>query len=240
MNPAIDSSQKPRPDAAVYDPSCRRAETGSYWQWSNVKLNARWNRIAECVNKGWPAGSVINGTNKRWYGALRTSSGDCWVYRLYAAGRDRFGRDGRYFFALAQFPVSDVVAVARVAGLFDYFDNERSLPLKTESLSKAWPDAAPDSLLRTISEDLGSSEEVGHWGIDDSGRMVCFMREDPFGAADQAKPSGTEVDGGAPSKQPILPKPSPRPGEGRKGRKPMIALLAAAVLAMVLVLVLVL
>lgn len=235
MNLALDSYEQSLPEAAVYDPSCRRAETGSYWQWSNVKLDTRWNRIAECINQGWPAESAISDQSSRWYGTFRTSSGECWIYRLYAGGRDRFGRDGRYFFALVRLQSKDVAAYARVAGLFDYFDGERSLPLKTKNLSEGWSDAVPDQLLKAIYEILDGCQEVGHWGIGDSGEMIRFLNEDPLGEVDCATPLKMKAEGEPPSMQPTRPKAAPPLAERRKNKKFMIVFAAAAIALILLI-----
>lgn len=174
------SSSKIWLEAAAYDPSCRRADTRSYWQWSNVPLGAHWDRVAECVNKGWPSMCQFTGSGARWYGVLATGGGEFWIYRIYAGGRDSFGREGRYFFVSVLLQSKKDLLNPKVAGLFRYFDTERGLPLNTDPLNEGWVDAEPDEILRIISKKLDSQRSLSHWGIADGGHITVFSKISPL------------------------------------------------------------
>lgn len=163
-----------QPEAGVYDSSHRRADTASYWQWTNSGLGEQWERAAEWVNMGWPTRFELKDLSARWYGVLFTDPCDFWVYRVFAAGKDRFGRDERYFFVLIRLRSTEEILSPQVAGLFSYFDAERGLPLKTEPLDHGWQEAAPDDILEAIREELGRGGRTGHWGMDAAGRTTLF------------------------------------------------------------------
>jgi hypothetical protein len=163
-----------RPEAGVYDPSHRRADTASYWQWTNSGLGVRWDQAAEAVNMGWPAKGELNDRSAHWYGVIFTDPSDFWLYRVFAAGKDRFGRDERYFFVLIRLRSPKDVLGRQVGGLFSYFDGERGLPLKTEPLDNGWQDAAPDEILEAINDELVRGGHTGHWGMDAAGKMTVF------------------------------------------------------------------
>jgi hypothetical protein len=127
----------------------------------------------------------------------------------------------------------DVAASARVAGLFDYFDGERSLPLKTKNLSEGWSDAVPDQLMGVINENLESFLEVGHWGIGDSGEMIRFMKEDPFGPVEPPAVQPPPLKKTTPPKL-RPPKPIPPLAGDSKNKKFTIGFAAAAVIALIL------
>ena len=163
--------------AAVYDPSFRRPETSSYWQWQCGQFGRDWDDVAESVNQGWPARHEIENPGSKQYGCVSTPDSGFWIYRLYAAGKDRFGRDGRYFFVLVRVTSSEEALSPRVAGLFRYFETERGLPLRTEPLDQGWDVAAPDEILRAIVEEHGRGRSERHWGIDEGLQITVFERE---------------------------------------------------------------
>jgi hypothetical protein len=173
----MNSIPKDFPEAAVYDPSHRCSDTGSYWQWTNGELGQIWDGAAECVNQGWPVKCDFSDQSWRWYGVIFDHPGNFWLYRLFAAGKDRFGRDGRYFFVLVRLQSAEDILSPRVAGLFRYFDAERSLPLKIHPLEHGWPDASPDEILEAIREELNCAQSAGHWGMDDSRGILRFTTE---------------------------------------------------------------
>jgi hypothetical protein len=178
---------------AVYDPSNRRADTTSYWQWSNVPLDPTWDFVADQVDRGWPGRVEVSGREASWSGLVALRNNGCWIYRLYAAGKDHFGRDGRYFFILVHLGASEDIVSCQVAGLFNYFDGERSLPLTTKPLEDGIPEAVPDQIFLTIMKMLEGGHEAGHWGVDQSGGIICFKKEDPIEDLDQSStrhPSG--------------------------------------------------
>lgn len=160
-------------EAGVYDPSLRRAETSSYWQWSTGPAGKDWALAAERVNTGWPAGGGLFNVESKWYGFIAAGEGKCWIYRIYAAGRDSFGRQGRYFFVILRLNQQDLLSPA-VAGLFQYFDSERGLPLRTQPLDQGWPGAAPDEVLEALGREVQQGRVDGHWGIDDQMQVTVF------------------------------------------------------------------
>lgn len=168
------------PEAGVYDPSHRRADTASYWQWTNSGLGEQWEQAAEWVNLGWPSSFELKDRSARWYGVMFSDPCDLWVYRVFAAGKDRFGRDERYFFVLIRLRSTEEILNPQIAGLFSYFDAERGLPLKTEPLDHGWQDAAPDEILEAISEEFVRGARIGHWGMDAAGRMTVFSEDKPI------------------------------------------------------------
>jgi hypothetical protein len=160
-------------EAGVYDPSQRRAETSSYWQWTTGPAGKEWTLAAERVNTGWPASGGLFDLESKWYGFIAAGEGKCWIYRLYAAGRDSFGRQGRYFFVLVRLDEGNLLS-PEVAGLFRYFDSERGLPLRTQPLDLGWPEAAPDDVLKALEREVSNGRVDGHWGIDDQLRVTVF------------------------------------------------------------------
>ncbi len=189
-----------RHEAGVYDPSHRRADTASYWQWTNSGLGPRWDQAAEDVNMGWPAKGELNDRSALWYGVMFTDPGDFWLYRVFAAGKDRFGRDERYFFVLIRLRSPEDVLSHQVAGLFSYFNGERGLPLKTEPLDHGWQDAAPDEILEAICDELVRGGRIGHWGMDAAGKMTVFS-EGKSMLPEPPKPTSKS----APSQKPPAP-----------------------------------
>jgi hypothetical protein len=167
-------------EAGVYDPSNRRADTASYWQWTNSGLGEQWERAAEWVNLGWPSSIELKDRSARWYGVMFSDPCDFWVYRVFAAGKDRFGRDERYFFVLIRLRSTEEILSPHVAGLFSYFDTERGLPLKTEPLDHGWQGAAPDDILEAICQELDRGGRTGHWGMDAAGRTTVFSEGVPM------------------------------------------------------------
>jgi hypothetical protein len=160
-------------EAGVYDPSRRRAETSSYWQWTTASAGKEWTLAAERVNTGWPAIGGLFDLESKWYGFIADGEGKCWIYRLYAAGRDSFGRQGRYFFVLVRLEKRDLLS-PKVAGLFRYFDSERGLPLRTQPLDQGWPEASPDEVLQALEQEVRQGRVDGHWGIDDRLQVTVF------------------------------------------------------------------
>jgi len=166
-------------EAAAYDPSYRRADSASYWQWTNSELGGPWERAAEYVNMGWPAQCEIKDRSARWYGVIFTHPDDFWIYRVFAAGKDRFGRAGRYFFVLIRLRSLEGLLSPQVAGLFSYFDGESGLPLKTEPLDQGWQDAPTDEILKAINEELLHRGRTGHWGMDTAREIAVFSEWQP-------------------------------------------------------------
>lgn len=160
-------------EAGVYDPSQRRVETSSYWQWTTGPVDKDWTLAAERVNTGWPAIGGLYDRESKWYGFIAASEGKCWIYRLYAAGRDSFGRPGRYFFVLVRLDKENLLC-PEVAGLFRYFDSERGLPLRTQPLDQGWPEATPDEVLEAIGREVCQGRADAHWGIDDQLQVTVF------------------------------------------------------------------
>jgi hypothetical protein len=159
-------------EAGVYDSSHRIS--GSYWQWGNVSLDPSWDEVAELVHQGWPAEqrkfpdqqAVLLGVVRR---PERT-----WLYRVYPAGRDGFGRPGRYFFVVLRLPSPDWIVHPQVAGLLAYFEKERGLPLKIEPLERGWPDGEADPALLQIHKEFQEHPRSSHWGMDGAGRTIQF------------------------------------------------------------------
>lgn len=164
-------------EAGIYDPSHRRADTNSYWQWTNSARGNEWDRAAEMVNRGWPARCDFQDPSAKWYGVLPTEDNRFWIYRIYAGGKDRFGREGRYFFVILRMDSVEQVQNPEVAGLFRYFETERSLPLRTESLDEGWSGATPDEILTLVLQEFRQGRNVGHWGIDDGLDITTFQIE---------------------------------------------------------------
>jgi hypothetical protein len=160
--------------AGVYDPSFLRPETGSYWQWHSSKPNFEWTRVAESINQGWPTQSGFEDLSSRCYGCILSGDKSCWIYRIYGAGRDRFGREGRYFFVLVRVASHETALSPHVAGLFHYFESERSLPLKTDTLDNGWSGEAPDRVLKALMAETRRAGEGCHWGMDESLRLTTF------------------------------------------------------------------
>ena len=160
-------------DKAVFDPAYRKA--GSYWQWSNVAIDASWERAAENVHKGWPAkpGSVDD-QSALCFGVLDENAGNRWLYRVYPGGRDSFGRPGRYFFVLFRLQSPEQVLDPEVSGLLSYFDAERGLPLNVGPLDGDIPGGKPDDLLEKLHRRWVSGNQGGHWGMDGSGNVIGF------------------------------------------------------------------
>lgn len=176
------------PEAAVYDPSFRRSDTSSYWQWTNVEVDDVWERVAEFVNMGWPTRPAIDDQNGRLYGVVLTRKGECWIYRVFPAGKDRFGREGRYFFVLVRLESTEGIPASSLAGLFQYFTVEKSLPLKTEGLCNGWDDAKPDATLLAMLEAIENRLAEGHLGMGDESGIVRFSEIDP--TLDPGPPEG--------------------------------------------------
>ncbi len=111
------------------------------------------------------------------YGVIREALLGNWVYRVYPAGNDGFGRPRRYFFLLFQVPAAVNNAVWReMAGVLQYFVRERGLPLNTEPLDHGVPPAEPDVVLKKLADQWQNGEHGAHWGMDESGRFVKFTR----------------------------------------------------------------
>ena len=161
--------------AGVYDQSHRRADTNSYWQWKRGWVGKDWDLPAECVSRGWPTSMDFSKPAGRWYGYLPANGDGFWIYRIYAAGKDRFGREGRFFFVMILLNLAEQVLIPEVAGLFHYFETERGLPLKTDPLDEGLEGAAPDEILKSVDKELRKGRTVGHWGIDDGLQIRLFQ-----------------------------------------------------------------
>jgi len=158
---------------AIYDPAHRK--DGSYWQWSSDQITPMWESAVALIHQGWPVKSGgLDHIDARCYGVLEGVSGRCWLYRVYPAGRDSFGRPGRYFVVLFQPSSICEVTLREVAGILNYFENERSLPLKTGPLDLGLPDAEPNAVLKKLAEHWSNGGHSAHWGMDESGSVIEF------------------------------------------------------------------
>lgn len=179
MTHAMTGAQTNQPiEAGVYDPSHRNE--GGYWQWRNVHSDKSWEDAAALVHEGWPEkADNFDNQNAVLYGVMGTGAGCSWFYRVYPAGRDRFGRPGRYFFVLLRLHSPEQMLDPEVAGLLRYFDAERSLPLETAPLNRGFPNEEPDDLLRKLCDVCKGGRQDGHWGMDNSGIVTIFSFTSP-------------------------------------------------------------
>ena len=160
---------------AVYDPSHRQG--GTYWQWSSERITANWENAAALIHQGWPVKKGgLDDMNARRYGVLEGPSDMGWIYRVYPAGRDSFGRPGRYFVVLFQLPSISAAALHEVAGILSYFETERSLPLKTAPLDLGVPPTEPDAVLQKLAQHWRNGGNGAHWGMDESGSVIEFTK----------------------------------------------------------------
>ena len=160
---------------AVCDPAHRK--DGSYWQWSNERITSSWENAAALIHQGWPVKKGgLDDMNARRYGVLEGTSGMGWLYRVYPADRDGFGRPGRYFVVLFQLPSISAATLHEVAGILNYFETERSLPLKTAPLDLGVPPAEPDAVLQKLAEHWRNGGHGAHWGMDERGNVVGFAK----------------------------------------------------------------
>jgi hypothetical protein len=159
----------------VFDPSHR--VDGKYWQWTNVKIDDAWNDVARQVHKGWPDKIGDFGDQHAiLYGIMNFGPDGLWLYRVFPAGRDSFGRRGRYFFVLFKLSSPEEITSPRVSDFIHYFETERSLPLKTTPLDLGVPSTAPDTMLQKLAEQWRNRGHSAHWGMDERGSVVEFAR----------------------------------------------------------------
>lgn len=164
-------------EAGVYDTS--RGVSLTNWQWGNVRFDESWDAAAALIHQGWPSEQrVFTDQQAVLLGVIRHSE-FLWLYRVYPAGRDEHGREGRYFFALLRLLSLDEITHPQAAGLLAYFDKERGLPLNTKPLESGWSDAEPDSILTQLQKDLQENSRFGHWGMDGAGRMIRLLDPEP-------------------------------------------------------------
>ena len=185
-------------DKAVYDPAHRK--DGSYWQWSSMSLDPTWDRIAEVIHRGWPGrqGSFED-QSAVCFGVVDESAASRWFYRVYAGGRDSFGRPGRYFFVLFRFHSQEDVLFTEVSGFLNYFEGERRLPLNTTPLDGDVPGSEPNDLLLTLHRQWVQGGNGMHWGMDAKGSVVRFAAPLDKAPMPPAMPS------------PPVPRPAPQP-----------------------------
>lgn len=159
--------------AAVFDPA--QPKEGNYWQWSSIAIDSAWNVASETINNGWPLKvGRIDDQSAVLLGVLDEGPGSRWFYRIYPGGRDRFNRLGRYFLVLFRLHSPEEVFLPEVAGLLNYFDKERSLPLNTTPLDRAIPRGQPDALLLKLHHQWVNGQHEVHWGMDGTGIRTVF------------------------------------------------------------------
>ncbi|MDF1811214.1 MAG: hypothetical protein P1V20_03340 [Verrucomicrobiales bacterium] len=164
---------------AVYDPSNRTSN--EYWQWSNVQIDENWRDAAGLVHRGWPKISGdFSDQEAILFGVVDNEKMGQWLYRIYPGGRDKNNRPGRYFFVLFQLEAPDQLLRPEVAGVFDYFVNERSLPLNTLPLENALPTAVAGTVLRDLHRHWLGNRKAGHWGMNGESKVTKFSEPPPL------------------------------------------------------------
>jgi hypothetical protein len=169
----------------VYDPS--HAVAAGYWQMGHVRqedIRIEWQSIANLINQGFPArkGATFLLTEPQhgveFWGCIRRRS-QYWMYRLLLAGRDNFGRYGRYFFVVFKADSPELFKTTLVSAVVGYLETQTEIPLNLQPLkgcSGVDDDAIPFTLpthtgsiahrtsLGSLSKKLSAVQEGSHTG----------------------------------------------------------------------------
>lgn len=165
---------------AVNDPSHRKA--GSYWQWHSGAHDNSWDVIANAVAAGWPSiADALASPRSELYGIV--DGPRRWLYRVFPAGRDSFGRPGRYFTVVFLLHRPEDCLDPSVAGVLAYFEGERSLPLDCSALERGVPSGTPSETLRKLVSLWAAGGQGNHWGIDGTGSTRRFKDLEGLSAA---------------------------------------------------------
>ena len=144
---------------AVYDSSVRSA-SGSHWQWRHrdlqtLLLDLLYYNVISPQTEGMAADApdaVFASIDDEWC---------CW-YRIYNAGRDSFGRPGRFLIAASLLRRADIVGTDSIVVLaLEFF---RAVALAAE---QSTPMAAPASLEASMDANIepsGSAEADSYFG----------------------------------------------------------------------------
>ncbi len=200
-----ESSSRGMP-CAVHDPSHRK--DGSYWQWHSASHDSSWDVIANAVAAGWPStAGTLASPRSELYGVV--DGPGCWLYRVFPAGRDSFGRPGRYFSVVFQLRKPEDCLDPRVSGILKYFEGERSLPLECSALDQGVPSGTPSETIRKVVSLWAAGNQGKHWGIDEKGSIRRFVDVDA--GTSPARPTGPP----STDSEPETPSQTGSPGDNR-------------------------
>ncbi len=150
-------------------------------------LDARWDATIARVHQGWPRRvREFKDQGAVYLGVIEEEGEALWVYRIYPAGRDGFGRPGRYFVVLFHLNSREQLLAQEVSGVLGYLKGERTWPLDPEPLEKGLPSAPPNPQVRRLHQQ-GHRKAGTHWGMDGEGSVVEFPGPVRSAASDRSK-----------------------------------------------------
>lgn len=158
-----ESSRSEKLMLGVYDSSHRKG--GSYWQWPDHQLDNEWDQAIERIQSD-AIDEKTEQIKTGWFpnekvGAPEKARKDLcfWLYRVYPAGRDGYGRPGREFIVLFKLNLAEDLLLHKISGVLAFFEKERSLPLNTNVLDGDLPTGTLGEELLGFLEDMKKVEQ---------------------------------------------------------------------------------
>jgi hypothetical protein len=151
--------------------------SSSNWCWSNGPFDDDWKMVEALLHQGWPRRRKdFPDLQAIFLGAILRPE-EVWLYRLYPAGMDG-ARPGRFFFVVMRLDTLSQFTSPRVAGLLEYFDEDRGFPLNTKPLVNGWTEVPPSSEMVMFQTKMEGKYAPGYWGMDDTGKLEKFITID--------------------------------------------------------------